>query len=66
MPIDPEVNAEITALKNKLLKIESDMASLTGKDLAEAQKQISSISSQLAELLKVKNDPPSSRMPRAS
>ncbi len=58
MPIDPEVAAEIKELKNKLLKLETDLTGLSGKDLAEAKKEITSLRTDLSELLKLKKDPP--------
>lgn len=58
MAIDPEVGAEITAIKNKLLKLETDLTGLSGKEWSEAKKEISSLRSDLSDLLKIKKDPP--------
>lgn len=58
MPIDPEVAAEISALKNKLLKLETDLTGLSGKELAEAKKEIASLRADISDLIKIKNEPP--------
>lgn len=58
MPIDPEVSAEISAIKNKLLKLETDLTGLSGKEFTEAKKEMASLRSDLSKLLEIKKDPP--------
>lgn len=58
MPIDPEIAAEITAIKNKLLKLETDLTGLSGKDYSEQKKEIAALRADLQSLLAIKKDPP--------
>jgi hypothetical protein len=63
MPIDPDVAAEITALKQKILKMESDAAKLSDAASADIRKEIHDLRAELAELTKTKgkhktDDPP--------
>lgn len=58
MPIDPEVSAEISAIKNKLLKLETDLTGLSGKEFSETKKEMASLRSELSKLLDIKREPP--------
>jgi len=51
MPIDPEVQAEIAAIKKALLKAETDLSSLTGSEKTALRKEIDDMKATLADVL---------------
>lgn len=54
MPIDPEVAAEVAAIKSKILKMETDLAGISGAASADIKKEIRELRAELAELVKTK------------
>lgn len=67
MPIDPEVAAEIAAIKDKILKLESNLSGATGKEWAEGKKELAEMRTILNELMGKKKDtpPPDPKEPKS-
>lgn len=62
MPIDPEVMAEITEIKNKILKLEQ---SATG-DSSATKTKVASLEKMLSELMAKLNAPPPTPAPTST
>jgi hypothetical protein len=65
MPIDPEVSAEISSIKNKLMKLEADLSGMGGAEWANAKKEIASLRADLTKIVKPDSPPKPDKAPAA-